>query len=219
VTTQSSGMVQLGSTILLHIVEPCPPNTYHTTVATEILHRKRLTTHDLSWHAHELTFSCYHGKPFLLKERVRIWLAEAVTMGLEKHSMDLWAYVIMPEHVHLVVWPRNLEYSISAFLETVKKSVARKAIRYLRTEEPEGLKHVATGQRSCPYCFWQRGGGYDRNIVSRSVLVDSVNYIHDNPVRRKLVESPTDWEWSSARQWVSNEDGRIQIDRISFPVT
>jgi len=180
-------------------------------------HRKRLSRYDLPWYAHELTFSCYHERPFLSKERVRIWLAEAVRMGLEKHSMDLWAYVFMPEHVHLLVWPRNERYSISRFLETVKKSVAGRAIRYLRMEDPAGLKYLATGFRSSPYCFWQRGGGYDRNMVSRQILVDSVNYIHDNPVRRKLVKSPTEWEWSSAGQWLKNEEGRIPIVKTSFP--
>ena len=91
-------MFQLCSAVLLLFVETCLPTTYHKAMKTGTEHRKQLSRYDIPWHAHELTFSCYHERPFLLKERVRIWLAEAVKMGLEKHSMDLWAYVFMPEH-------------------------------------------------------------------------------------------------------------------------
>lgn len=180
--------------------------------------RKRCRRYDLPCQAQELTFSCYRRQPFPLKLRTRIWLADAVQMGLDRHEMDLWAYVFMPEHVHLLVSPRREQYHISGFLETVKKSVARKALRYLKSEEPEGLRYVRTGNPSRPYCFWQRGGGYDRNIVSRPVLLRCVDYIHRNPVRRGLVESPLDWVWSSARQWEDEQDGVVPINKDSFPV-
>jgi putative transposase len=180
--------------------------------------RKRCKRYNVPWQAHELTFSCYRRRAFLLKDRTRGWLADAVRMGLDRHAMDLWAYVFMPEHAHLLVWPTRKEYSISNFLETVKKSVAGRAIHYLKCDEPDGLKYVATGNSSRPYRFWQPGGGYDRNMVSRSVLLRCVEYIHNNPVRRGLVESPLDWIWSSARQWESGEDGPLKINRGSFPL-
>lgn len=47
--------------------------------------------------------------------------------------------------------------------------------------------------------FWQRGGGFDRNLVSEAHVRQKVDCIHANPVRRGLVTSPTDWGWSSAR--------------------
>lgn len=47
--------------------------------------------------------------------------------------------------------------------------------------------------------FWQRGGGYDRNVRGEDALREKIGYIHANPVRRGLVERAEDWVWSSAR--------------------
>ena len=62
------------------------------------------------------------------------------------------------------------------------------------------------------YRFWQQGGGYDRNFDNVAAAWASVEYIHRNPVRRGLVDCPTDWTWSSAR-WYAGLDGvLIEMD-------
>jgi hypothetical protein len=50
--------------------------------------------------------------------------------------------------------------------------------------------------------FWQRGGGFDRNVRDESELMREVCSIHRNPVERGLVENPDDWAWSSVRWWM-----------------
>ena len=47
--------------------------------------------------------------------------------------------------------------------------------------------------------FWQSGGGYDRNITGPKTLLRMFDYLHENPVRKKLVIDSRDWFWSSAR--------------------
>jgi len=64
--------------------------------------------------------------------------------------------------------------------------------------------------------FWQRGGGYDRNISSVKELLEKIGYIHLNPIRRKLVGLPEDWQWSSFRAWHDNVDEPLTIDKESF---
>jgi putative transposase len=56
---------------------------------------------------HELTFSCYRGYKFLARDRVRRWFVESLDEARKKWPVDLWAWVIMPEHVHLIVTPRD----------------------------------------------------------------------------------------------------------------
>ena len=76
---------------------------YHAPMARptgDRIHRKAINT---PGHAHELTFSCYHRFQFLKAERTSQWLAEAIQSARVKHSFDLWAFVFMPEHVHLIV--------------------------------------------------------------------------------------------------------------------
>ena len=180
-------------------------------------YRKTCQRYNTAGHAHELTFSCYKQRPFLRTDRTRTYLAEAIIQAKENHRFDLWAYVIMPDHVHLLIWPRNDTYSISHILLSIKQSVARRAIHYLHTHNPAALQCLATGQKHSPYRFWQDGGGFDRNILCVPAVMNVVEYIHNNPVRRGLVSTPEEWLWSSARQWHEDPEGPIPIDRESFP--
>ena len=61
--------------------------------------------------------------------------------------------------------------------------------------------------------FWQPGGGYDRNITSMATLRAIIDYIHANPVRRGLVATAEDWEWSSARWYARFQPVRLEMDR------
>jgi putative transposase len=169
-------------------------------------------------HAHELTFSCYRNKNFLLDEGACIFLAEAVNMGREKHCLKVWAYVFMPNHVHLLLYPSDETYSISKILLTIKQSVARRILIKARKTDPSQLIQFRTGIGSKKYRFWQDGGGYDRNIIKRDTLLKTIDYIHDNPVRKGLVKSPGDWKWSSFGDWYDNRQGPVKIDKEDFPL-
>ena len=67
--------------------------------------RKRCHRHDEPGHAHGLTFSCYRRLSLLSKDRTRRWLIEAIDEARSLAHFDLWAYVIMPEHVHILIVP------------------------------------------------------------------------------------------------------------------
>ena len=178
--------------------------------------RKACKRYDTPGVAHELTFSCFKRRRFLVKERTCQYLADAVLKAKAKHPFDLWAYVFMPEHVHLLLWPKQPRYSVSKILKSIKQSVSRRALRYLRILNPAGLRYVATGHGNQPYAFWQEGGGYDRNVTELKTVPKMARYIHNNPVRRGLVEHPEDWLWSSARAWAGLGEGPLPIDRDSL---
>src|SRR5258707_10868343 len=90
-------------------------------------------------HAFELTFSCYHQFQFLNKDRTRSWFIEALENARRALPFDLWAYVIMPEHVHLLVYPRGDEAVVGKIRGKVKEPVARRAISYLEEHAPKLL--------------------------------------------------------------------------------
>src|SRR5205807_7770992 len=79
----------------------------------------------------ELTFSCYRHFAFLGRDRTREWLVEALAKASTQFAFRLWAYVFMPEHVHLLIYPDDAPQRMSGFLQAVKEPVARKAIRFL----------------------------------------------------------------------------------------
>ena len=155
-------------------------------------------------HAHELTFSCYHGFKFLASDRSCAWLIESIETARHELQFDAWAYVFMPEHVHLVVRPRNSEYDVAHIRKTIKAPVGRRAIKYLETNAPEWLPRITRRRGSkTERLFWQSGGGYDRNGTEGNTLMEMIDYIHLNPVRRGLVERPEQWKWSSAAWFLS----------------
>lgn len=178
---------------------------------------KRARRWDVPGQAHAVTFGCYRGRAFLGRERTCRWLVGAINSARERYAFELWAYVFMPNHVHLILYPRREEYSISRILLAIKQPASRKAIGYLKMHEPDGLPLLATGQRSRPYHFWQKGGGYDRNITRVDTLIETMRYIHDNPVRRGLVDVAEQWRYSSAGDWEGTGPGPLSINRDSFP--
>ncbi len=166
-------------------------------------------------HAHELTFSCYKGFPFLSRDRTCTWLAEAIQTARNDLGFSLFAYVFMPEHVHLIVHPQEAEYSISSILKAIKNPVGRKAVAFLRRESPEWLDRIAEPrERRTEYHFWQVGGGFDRNIVEPATLQKMLDYIHLNPVKRRLVKLPEQWKWSSAGWFAGQQPNSLQPDPI-----
>lgn len=177
-----------------------------------IRHRRRSI--ELPNHAHELAFSCYEKYKLLSKDRTRHWLVKALDRARRKHDVQLWAYVIMPEHVHAIVLPQQSEYKVSEILKTIKQGVGQRAIHYLERHNPAWLERLTVRLPSgkIERHFWQPGGGYDRNIVTMEALMGAVQYIHANPVRRGLVSKPTDWEWSSARWYEGERDVKLEMD-------
>ena len=174
-------------------------------------HRKTLKRYNLPNHIHELTFSCYKHLPLLTSERTCNNLSQSIINSCEKLDYGVAAYVFMPTHVHLLVLPNKTDYSISDFLRSVKQPVARKEISYLKWNESEKLKPLLSGWEKPKYIFWLRGGGYDRNITEGETLRKSIDYIHNNPVRKGLVNSALDWKWSSVRDWLLDEEGVIPV--------
>src|SRR5438067_9143059 len=130
-------------------------------------HRKTCKRYNDVGHAHSLTFSCFHRQAFLSKDRSRQWLTEAVGRARERHHFRVWAYVVMPEHAHLLLWPTEGQYDISDILNSIKQSVAKRALLWVRREAAWFLSRMEDRQPNgdSHYRFWQRGGGYDRNVV------------------------------------------------------
>ena len=147
----------------------------------------------------------------------RLWFFEELEAARKNLSFDLWAYVLMPEHVHLLIYPRGAAKP-AQIVGKIKEAVARKAIAYLACNAPQRLPRltVREGER-VRHRFWQPGGGYDRNAVEIATVHQMIQYIHANPVRRGLVANAEDWEWSGARWYAGIQPVRIEIDNTIPP--
>ncbi len=166
-------------------------------------------------HAHELTCTCYKRFKFLQAERTCEWLDAAIEAARVEQNFAVRAYVFMPEHVHLIVYPRTPDYDIGDIKQAIKSPVGRKAITFLSAKAPEWLPRV-TRQRGnkTERLFWMSGGGFDRNVIKPDTLMNMIDYIHLNPVRRGLVDNAEDWKWSSAAWFLGVSDSPIVPDQI-----
>jgi len=121
----------------------------------------------------------------------------------------------MPEHVHLILFPRQREYSMPRIMGAIKLPVARKALAWLETNAPDWIPKLERRRgRRIERLFWQSGGGYDRNINNYDTLYKTIEYAHHNPVKRGLVARAIDWKWSSAAWYEGFSVGPLRIDPI-----
>ena len=164
--------------------------------------------------AHFLTFSCVHRWPLLNRERTCRWVIAALESARRSLELALWAYVIMPEHVHVLLCPRRPNYQMRRILVALKQPVAKAARQHLEvTGQRAWLERLTVRYPSRHvFRFWQPGGGYDENVFRDKTWAAVMEYIHANPVRRELAAQATDWEWSSARFWEGRADVPIQMD-------
>jgi len=203
---------------MLSLAKACAGRYFAAMGNDTSFHRKRCKRYDIPGHAHYLTFSCYRRQPLLARDPPREWLMEAIAKARQEAGFDLWAYVVMPEHAHLVVWP-HAGVRISDILRVVKLPVAKRVLVWAQRHDMdllEAMRHGGLG-RTLAYRFWQRGGGYDRNLRSASDVHEKIAYVHANPVRRGLVVRPQDWPWSSWRQWHGGTTATGGIDKGTVP--
>ena len=166
-------------------------------------HRKTVKRFHESGDCHELTFSCYRRMPLLTNDVWSHLLAESLDLAVQGQSCRLVAYVLMPEHVHILIQPTTHDFRIDLFLKALKAPFSRRIKKRLEEAHDPLLSKLTIRERPGVHCFrfWQEGGGYDRNLRSEKAVQAAMDYIHDNPVRRQLCERAADWRWSSARYY------------------
>jgi putative transposase len=172
--------------------------------------------YDIPGHAHFLTFSCYRRARLLAEERRLVWLCESVRAACDGCGIALWAYVFMPDHVHLLIKPKTDCYRIADFLKAAKQPAAMRILNSLKQSRSPVLEELALPDTGPPFRHRvrQAGGGYDYNIWSMSKAMEKARYCHLNPVAQGLVEDPSDWRWSSYR-WIQKgetNDAPLRID-------
>lgn len=167
---------------------------------------------------HELTFSCYRRITLLTNNTIREKLAREIDAAGEKWRFSLVAFVFMPEHVHRLVWPHDDQPAIDDYLREVKLpvSVFQKGLLVAHNSRLLQRLTVPSGVDQGQLRFWQEGPGYDRNLQTCEAVQASIDYIHENPLKRKLVQSILDWRWSSAKFYAT--EGK-QIDPLLPKIT
>ncbi len=174
-----------------------------------------------------VTFSCHRRLPLLISDPVIQTVVDELVAVRARHLFRLLGYVIMPEHVHLVIHPRpdsKLGLVIAEFKSRSAARIIAAAKTHLKGGTPGNLRGGAHGlvlpevcrvirAGKSRYAFWQ-ARCYDHNCRTTATVAEKINYCHNNPVKRGLVTQPTDWRWSSYGWYYGRADVPITIDEF-----
>jgi putative transposase len=111
-----------------------------------------------------------------------------------RYQFALLGYVVMPEHIHLL-----MTMPVLGDPSVVMKVVKGRFTRLLRQRE----RWVGP--------VWQKRF-YDFNVCTEKKRVEKLRYMHRNPVKRGLVSTPEEWNWSSFRVYLHGERGLVHVD-------
>jgi putative transposase len=166
--------------------------------------------------SHFVTFCCYRRRLLLTSNESRRIFEAGLERVRQKFKLQVHAYVVMPEHVHLLLsepqWstpgtaPLKPKHGLNGppmLAETEPKTLAD-ALKSLK----QGVSRRLIGDAGH---FWQKRY-YDLNIRDYPQFVEKVRYIHRNPVKAGLCERPEDWEWSIFRHYATGAEGRVGIE-------
>lgn len=169
-----------------------------------MLHRKTVKHFHEAGHLHELTFSCQQRMPLRTDDTWQEKLARCIDAAGDESAMERVGFVFMPEHVHLLVYPKSPNPSISFYLARIKQPFSKQIREVLAAEGSPLVSQLTVQERPGKTCFrfWQAGPGFDRNLFSSEAIASSLEYLHNNPVNRGLCQQAVRWKWSSARYYL-----------------
>jgi len=158
-------------------------------------------------HLHFITFSCYRRRQFLNSPKPKDTFLRILEETRQKYCFEVEGYVVMPEHVHLLLGEPKIG-DLSKAILTLKQRTSKALLpkRKRRRKNQMELFSQGVSERH----FWQKRF-YDFNVFSQHKRTEKLRYMHRNPVKRGLVASPEQWEWSSYRAYHDRENGVVKI--------
>ncbi|MHB1957119.1 MAG: REP-associated tyrosine transposase [Sulfobacillus sp.] len=151
----------------------------------------RLQRFHRSGQTHFITFACWHRRSNFADPTTRPVFEAALERIRQDYLLCVYGYVVMPDHVHLLLSEPRRE-TLAVAIKSLKQGVSRRLIG------------------DAPH-FWQKRY-YDFNLRSQEQCREKLRYIHRNPVKKELCAWPEDWEWSSFRHYATGQEGIVEIE-------
>ena len=171
-------------------------------------------------HLHFITASTYRRARLFDSDRFRRHFIATLDALRRELEFKVVGYVLMPEHFHLLLWP-SPRANPSQIVQRLKARTAKFTLSNLAAhpEHPGCAKMLsaltlpASVHLHGPHRLWQRRF-YDLNIWSEKKRREKLDYMHNNPVKRRLVASPHLWPWSSFRFFFLLDASIFPLDRL-----
>ncbi len=158
-----------------------------------------------------VTCTILHWIPVFTRPQTVGIVIESLKYLQKDANLIIYSYVILENHLHLIVKSNDIAKDLSRF----KSFTARSIIDYLEKENAKSvldqLKFYKKAHKEdrC-YQLWQEGM-QPKQIQTPQMMIERINYIHNNPVKRGYVDKPEHWRYSSARDYSGNT-GLLKIE-------
>ena len=131
-----------------------------------------------------------------------------------ENALVIYAYVLMNNHFHMIISNED----VTKVMQSIKKWTAKEIINQLKVDKKlstlQEFRDVKPDYKiTSKHQVWQEGF-HPQDIQSMKMLKQKIEYIHHNPVRKELVANPEDWKYSSAIDYLTDQKGLLDIERI-----
>ena len=158
-------------------------------------------------YVHFITFSVYRRRRLLDLDQPKRIVLGVLNHQIHQSQGKCVGFVIMPDHVHALVWLPK-EYSLIRFLHGWKRMSSIPIRQWYGDHAPNYFEEFGAGKR-----FWQPKY-YAFQVHSEAKLNEKLNYMHFNPVRAALVERAINWAWSSPRWYIENRSVGVKLEWV-----
>jgi len=154
-------------------------------------------------HLYFITTAAIRHAHLFQRDVIKRILVDSLNAGRFLGQYELYAFVIMPNHIHIIIKCLG-KYQPKDVVREYKKATAKLILRQLEAEQNdeilEQLARVVSRTHKQQFAVWE-AEYLATNIYSPKFLLQKLNYIHNNPLQPhwRLAERPEDYIWSSAR--------------------
>ncbi len=152
-----------------------------------------------------LTCTINNWIPIFTRQATAQVVIEALAYRRSQRDLKIYGYVILENHIHLIAQSSNLQKEISNF----KSWTAKQILIVLKSIEPIAYSSNWSFTRKRikkdrQYQVWEEGS-HPQQIQNEKMLLQKLDYIHLNPVKRGYVDKVEHWCYSSARNYLGFE--------------
>jgi REP element-mobilizing transposase RayT len=167
---------------------------------------------------HFCTITVHEWLPVFIDRRYIDPLIESLTFCRKHKGLQLHAFVVMPNHIHLIVSTTgDLQHVMRDYKRFTSRSIHERLKEDGRATLLAWLEHAAepARRRRGEFSFWQ-SSFHPQAIYTEAVFEQKLSYLHENPVRKALVSHPEDWWFSSASNYAECDQVCLEVDFPEF---
>ena len=164
-------------------------------------------------HPHFVTCTILHWLPIFTRVQSTQIIFDSIKFLQNKDNLKLYAYVILENHLHMVLSSNDLHKSMQSF----KQYTAKQILELLKKENAKIILdqlmfYKKANHKEKTYQVWEEG--YQPKLIKDDkMMIQKINYIHQNPVKRGYVDEAWHWRYSSARDY-DGMNGLVMIERF-----